>query len=304
MSRLFMTALAALALVGCGDPVADGRYPGEPLFVLEGRIEGDAGTSSIRAPYLGVVWFAPTWEWDELRPQVATSLVPVRDTSFPGDFRLELFDPPPVFEGETIVGGQMVIGTVVALDDVDGNGRFDFDLSGRIVPPDLVFGVARESLAWIERPGNPVCLPGLFTNPDAVEPRRLQLAASNYCTGYEILPDETPFRLVLFPPRSSFPDTPPGQITEPNCDEFYPDCGATPDDPMCRYQALFMDCYATQCPDEQAAFDACVAEHCRDVGTDTCPYLACAPEYKALGRCQEALYVGGDVCTPRELCRA
>lgn len=287
MSRFYVSACLAAVLAACGDPVADGAYPGEPLFRIRGHIEGDAGTSSLHAPYLGLVWFEASLAYDPTEPKMVTSLVRVAETSFPGDFHMEIFEPPPAFDDSaTLLGNRMVVGYVFAIDDVNDDGRFGFDLYGRIDPPDRIFGMGYEELVWIEEPGNPLCFPGLFTNPDAVAARRLLVTSVDPCRGLEVLPEDATIRLVLFPPSGTFPDQLPGQVIDDDCsDVVYPDCALEPDDPVCRMGALYEACFETRCGAAQEAYDRCILERCDGNPDELCGLLECGAETGDLEAC-------------------
>lgn len=303
MSR-FSYPVAATALVtllaACGDPVAEGDYRGEPLIRIAGRLEGDARTSTIHAPYIGIAWMVFDFFSGEGKGRVVTSVVPVPDATFPGAFHLELFDPPPPEAFVDMFGVRYAIGAIVALDDVDGDRRFEMNPeTGEVVGADRFFGSSfwYQLLVYVERVDDADCARALWTNPEAITPKRYQLASMDECRfGYDLLPPETSIRLILFPLEAGLPEVPPNHV-EPTCEDEGVDCMANPDDPVCRLFEGTYECQTRSCAAPSAAYDACINEHCLDsLDFEGCIGEFCAAEGAAFSACVS------EHCSSSELC--
>jgi hypothetical protein len=280
---------AALLLAGCGDPLVDGDYRGEPLIRLAGRIEGDAKTSSIQSPYLGIIWVIYDFSSGDETGRVVTSLVPVPDAKFPGTFELALFDPPPPEAFNELFGVRYAMGAIVALDDVDGDRRFTVDpVTGTLEGADRFFGssFSYQLLLYVDRIDQPACARFFFEDPANVHLGRYQLATVDECGHSFLSPlaEETPIRLILFPTTATLPDTPPHYV-EPECPgEEMPDCEADPSDPRC-WEPGF-DCQVESCELFTLLYEGCLDLHCPEA-TDflACSEERCGPEGAALSAC-------------------
>lgn len=110
-------------LVGCGDPLVDGSYPGEPLMTLEGSVYF-VGTSAFFGDDPAELRIAVFWAGGEVgegEQQVAV------DASFPAEYTLDLLKRPPAsahLEMPWARGARVAVGTPVLYYDVDEDGRW------------------------------------------------------------------------------------------------------------------------------------------------------------------------------------
>ena len=109
--------LALLSALGCGDPLVDGRYPGEPLFEVAGTVTADADEAP---PSEGVRVTALWGPSDTLDWQGSVGL----DTTFPARFALTLYAPPPDGTDDTPLGPGLSLGALVLYTDDDHDGAF------------------------------------------------------------------------------------------------------------------------------------------------------------------------------------
>lgn len=142
-SRPLLAAALLLAVVsgGCGDPLADGTYQGDPLATVSGSIL--LQTTAAPTHDLGVI---VGWRV-ERSPTDTWSSQPVSPSGgFPASYRLDLLTPPPAeaLNTDQSSGQQLGFAFVVLYEDVNGNGLPDFDTSGKGLPagPDRFRGGA------------------------------------------------------------------------------------------------------------------------------------------------------------------
>lgn len=108
-----------LTLTACGDPLADGTYPGSPLFQISGTVYADAS----QAPPIEGVQVTLLWgPNDEGSWQESLGL----NTTFPSRFELTLYAPPPT-DLMSPLGAGLGVGSPVLYTDDDHDGVFDRD---------------------------------------------------------------------------------------------------------------------------------------------------------------------------------
>jgi hypothetical protein len=270
----------ALLFAACGDPIADGSYLGEPLLRIEGRIAGDAGTSDIRKPFIGISWLNLT----ETQMESIGTVAPIAHERFTGAFSIDVYDLPPADAFTRLGPSRFAVGLPVALDDVDGDGTFRLDGEGRVVPPDRMFGIATDGagvqvILFVDDPGSGSC-----TMPAADEPPPpgFHLARFGTCAGpFAILPGGTPLRLELFPPAQE----PPARLLEPE-EECVVDC-LDPSNPQCTEMEAMIACIDRRCAPAWADFESCLTMHCFDGFEidESCIATKCAREDAATTSC-------------------
>ena len=123
--------LSVSSLLGCGDPLVDGRYRGEPLMVVEGDVLFlDEPPDELPAAELrvAVFWSAAGALQDDTIEAVDSIQEQVVTTgSFPARYQMYIYTPPPESLLEEVPGAegqQAVIGMVLLYLDVDGNQRW------------------------------------------------------------------------------------------------------------------------------------------------------------------------------------
>lgn len=140
MTRFTLVLVAAslwLGTAGCGVPLADGDYPGEPLITLHGTIRDtspipDDEDSTLPVPSgplrLGVIWS----QAGLTGLAGLNGLVSVADQQgvargiFPAEFTLAFHHPPPdKVLSDASGGGQIAIGLLIAYVDVDSDGGWN-----------------------------------------------------------------------------------------------------------------------------------------------------------------------------------
>lgn len=170
-----MFAPCAVLSSACGDPLADVAYQGEARFRYKGRLSGRIGNGALVNPAVGVVWLGAS---GFLVGNVA-GLTPVTNTSFPLDFNAALFDQPPegtrpwlnadffqMVSGIPVVRG-LRLGVIVAIDDVDKDGRVSLsDEGSAIVGGDRFFGIATARVVgYVDAGYESVAYKGLTLEP-------------------------------------------------------------------------------------------------------------------------------------------
>lgn len=112
------------SVIGCGDPLVDGRYEGEPLFTLSGQVEALLAPKTTAPTRIGVLWvnFARNGDIALFQEAQAESGAP------PFGFRLQLF-APPTQESLNVFGENAVVGMgfISAFEDVNNDGLYDED---------------------------------------------------------------------------------------------------------------------------------------------------------------------------------
>jgi hypothetical protein len=131
-----------ILLLGCGDRLVDGRYPGEPLLTVGGQVLVSAALDSAVNPEITLLWtnFAGS-------SRVESSLQV--DTHFPSAFTLSVFQPPPdSVIGTPVPGGAtLALGVFLLYDDTNGDAAFT-------VGSDPPIGAGEDAhVAWFLEPG-------------------------------------------------------------------------------------------------------------------------------------------------------
>lgn len=126
---------------GCGDPLVEGDYPGEVLASLEGSVFTD-GLQRGSEDDLRVALF-----WATDRGRAGTEQHVGTSTSFPAQYRLDVYQPPPEearFEPRW-ANALVAVATPLLYVDRDHSGRFEPD-SDKIIggSPDI-------ALVWSDR---------------------------------------------------------------------------------------------------------------------------------------------------------
>jgi hypothetical protein len=127
-----LVPLAVAALLGCGDRLAGGDYPGEPLASIGGSMIPTPETEVTGPVRLALVWY-PQWLAAETPTTEPTALAIVTEDvevqgTFPVDFRFPVYRPPPppalapLAEG---LAGKGAFGILLAYHDRDGDRRLD-----------------------------------------------------------------------------------------------------------------------------------------------------------------------------------
>lgn len=118
-----IAAWAGLALLGCGDPLVDQRYRGEPIFKATGTLAPDSmvPVSALTGDVLAAVFWKRSLEPSGgLRAQLSASAT----VELPATIEVLLFAPP---EPADFVeeGGSYALGFLLLFVDLDRNGRYD-----------------------------------------------------------------------------------------------------------------------------------------------------------------------------------
>lgn len=148
---MFACAALASALLGCSAQV-DGEYQGEPLATIRGTVTSTRGALEADQPVVAaVLWYVQT-PADQIEPKFVGDRVSVRG-SFPANFTLDIFNPPPKVAEMTMnydfeqMGISLPIGTplgiwtgfVVALDprakddDIKAEDILGIDISHTLI---------------------------------------------------------------------------------------------------------------------------------------------------------------------------
>lgn len=148
------------ALMGCGDGVVAGDFPGDPLFRVEGIVEVPP------APLANDIDYGVTIGWaGGATVDTPGSFI---DTSFPAFYSLELYQPPPAGTPAIVeIDGVLVQAAVVFLySDEDMDGAWDAD-SEPFVGASSPFMLTYQSEPWLigDSPGGePIeAQPGYFS---------------------------------------------------------------------------------------------------------------------------------------------
>lgn len=120
--------LLILVLAGCGDPLVDARYQGEPLLEVSGSVLSDFTPEELA---LTDGPLAVTLDWAELDeaetpPKVAVAIT----TNFPARYTLRIYEPPPknaYFDAPWSDGAKVAIATPILFMDEDRDGVWDAD---------------------------------------------------------------------------------------------------------------------------------------------------------------------------------
>ncbi|AKU91149.1 hypothetical protein [Vulgatibacter incomptus] len=284
MQKKLLFPLMAAAVVGCGDPIAAGTYRGEPLVRLHGTLVGDAGTSSIRHPYLAIVWFNIS-DLSMGEPEAVTILAPISAGPLSREFTVDLWDPPPRKAIGTSYGSEMALGVAVAIDDVDGNGRVEIDpLTNTIAPPDLAFGGAfSQWLIFVGSTGRAECQEIAFGKQGVVP--GVYLTSTDECSApFPLLSKDTPLEISMFPPASDL-STVPGAEGDPEGPDCSAECGQPGEPYWCKEEIIIVPCIEGICVRDEERFAKCVERHCSGDWSSSCITSLCEKEAAAYENC-------------------
>ncbi len=109
-----------LVLLGCGDGLVDGSYPGEPVFTISGLVRyEDAGEELPEEPIIaGIMWEGLDEDEDiDLGPALRIA------TTFPARYQLDLFAAPPESLEPTLESAWLAMPVLYA--DSGGDEFFD-----------------------------------------------------------------------------------------------------------------------------------------------------------------------------------
>lgn len=120
-----LSCLHLLALSACGDPLVDDQYRGEPIFVVQGRIESFTAPAGIRfEDYQTLAALFWVTDLNSSGAFVEQSSVSTR-VSFPATFELQVFEAPRPEHFLTLADGtRLAFGALLVYIDVDGNGHY------------------------------------------------------------------------------------------------------------------------------------------------------------------------------------
>lgn len=128
-SLLLPGCLAALALLGCGDPLVDGDYPGVPLLELDGTIVFTSIEEIQDARgqlHLALFWLT---EPSSVAPEDAVTELAdqrVSISGLPGSYALRSYVPPPDAVRRELPGiaGELAIASILLYVDIDESGAW------------------------------------------------------------------------------------------------------------------------------------------------------------------------------------
>jgi hypothetical protein len=131
MTRRLLSLRSLLLLaVACGTPV-DTTYAGEPLVTLRGQASVTATDRPDGPVRLTLAWYPGLVDDAAARPSAPAGILTVDvafTSTFPADFVLPLYQPPPrsaLVEVGGLVRGRAATGILLAYRDVNGNGQLD-----------------------------------------------------------------------------------------------------------------------------------------------------------------------------------
>lgn len=127
-------------LVGCGDVLVAGDYPGEPLLVVTGQVLVAESLQAAGSPSVALLW---TEAGTDNRAETAVEVT----TRFPSYYELRVYQPPTESDFfEDPVGDRLALGVILLFDDIDGDGHFR-------VGTDAAIGTAEAThVAWFTAP--------------------------------------------------------------------------------------------------------------------------------------------------------
>jgi hypothetical protein len=137
-----LAAACGLALsTGCGDPLIEQGFRGEPMLTFEGQIGTSLGGSTSGDGLRAALFWSPAGDTElsgELVEQPALSVA----VAFPGTFEINVFEPPPAVAWRA-PRSPWRVALVLLSQDADGNGRFSLD--------ELRGGARNQAVLWAER---------------------------------------------------------------------------------------------------------------------------------------------------------
>ena len=120
----WLTRLAPVALLACGDPLVVGTFRGAPLLTVSGDVLVDQPLGDLR----GEVAVAALWNGGMNADDVADQSVDATMT-FPSQYTLRFFQPPPEsVRSEPPIGdaeGLFAMGLLLLFEDLDGDLDLD-----------------------------------------------------------------------------------------------------------------------------------------------------------------------------------
>jgi hypothetical protein len=119
--------VGAALLGGCGDPLVDRRYLGEPLLTVRGNVTGSSDALPLADPLLRIsVWWSPEGlaltDHSKLleQPSIATQ------STVPFSFTLNVFDiPTSAYFSQVSDGVRYAVGSLMGYYDGNGNAHRD-----------------------------------------------------------------------------------------------------------------------------------------------------------------------------------
>lgn len=133
-AALWGALLALLVAQGCGQPLVDGDYRGEPLLKIEGQLASletlppEWADGAVRV----ALFWSPTGRSDVAPDQLLEQPSVSAALDFPGRFALNIYHPP---EARFLVPASPSYGLALVLVyvDLDDNGRLDLDAGDRLI---------------------------------------------------------------------------------------------------------------------------------------------------------------------------
>ncbi len=160
-------------LLGCGDVLVDGDYPGEPLLTVTGQILVEATISEDVSPSVALFW---TQAGSATRTETSVEVT----TRFPAYFELNAYQPPVDADFFTDPQGlHLALGVLLLYDDTAQDGTLDVDT-------DTVIGAAADDAHVVWFPDPPEA------QPDTPEDRYLVAHGVPECQGPPDTADEAP----------------------------------------------------------------------------------------------------------------
>jgi len=152
-ARIAALGACAGALLGCGDPLADGSYLGDATIRLHAVVQGTVAEAQNAA--VAVLWLGYSALAQKTVAGADSSVLPITSVDFPPRFTCDLLSPPPGAGAYQAPDGRIVpafvrLGLLVVFDDVDGNGRVAVGGDGQLLAPDrLLAQSASHALLYV-----------------------------------------------------------------------------------------------------------------------------------------------------------
>ena len=163
LARALALGACAGALLGCGDPLADGNYLGDATIRVHAVVQGtvaDAQNAAVAVLWLGYSALAKT-----TLAGAESSVLPISNVEFPPRFTCDLLSPPPGAGAYLAPDGEIVpafvrLGLLLVFDDVDRDGRLTLGEDGQLAAPDrLLAQSASHALLYVaSEPADPRAL--------------------------------------------------------------------------------------------------------------------------------------------------
>lgn len=122
-----LTLIACVALLGCGDPLVEGDYRGQPLIEISGtiRVEDSLTSAQAAAVRVGLLWVGAAQQGDLTQGR--------SESSFPARYSMKVFARPPTRAMRTLPDRGGLQGTARIVLYIDENGDDQLDSLERIV---------------------------------------------------------------------------------------------------------------------------------------------------------------------------